>query len=125
LVRRNWRLKERRQILAYLRSGHGFEAYAGFSTCRFWLCPMLPPRPLGNWDLTDGQWLWPQGLAHYVEKHWVCLPDEFVDTMRSNSWQIPAWQELAMAQARGQPYDLSVWVAWAGRQQKPPWYQFW
>jgi hypothetical protein len=77
---------------------------------------------LGSWDLTDGQWVWPEGLAHCVEKHWVCLPDEFADTMRSNSWQVPPLEELAMAQARGLPYDLSFWVAWSGRRKKRPWW---
>ena len=125
LVRRGWRLRERRRILAYLRSGHRFEAYAGWSYCRFWLCPTWPSRS-GDSDLTDGQWVWPQGLAHYIERHWVCLPEEFADTMRSNSWRVPPWEELAMAQARGQPYDLSFWVAWSHRQQKQPWwFMFW
>ena len=87
--------------------------------------PAATFKGLGNWDLTDGQWVWPQGLAHYIERHWVCLPEEFADTMRSNSWQVPPWEELAMAQARGQPYDLSFWVAWSHRQQKRPWFMFW
>ena len=99
LVRRGWLLRERRRMVAYLRSGYRFEAYAGSSYCRFWVCPAWPRR-LGNWDLTDGQWVWPEGLAHYVEKHWVCLPDEFADTMRSNSWQVPPLEGLAMARAR-------------------------
>ena len=52
--------------------------------------------------------------------------DEFADTMRSNSWQVPPLGELAMAQARGQPYDLSFWVAWSGRHKtRPWWFMFW
>jgi hypothetical protein len=125
LVRRGWLSRQRRRILAYLRSGYRFEGYAGPSYCRFWLCQAWPRR-LGNWDLTDGQWVWPEGLAHYVEKHGVCLPDEFADTMRSSSWQVRPLEELALAQVRGQPYDLSFWVAWSDRQKKRPWwFMYW
>jgi hypothetical protein len=38
----------------------------------------------------------------------------------------PPLEELAMAQATGQPYDLSFGVAWSGRQKKRPWWlRFW
>lgn len=33
---------------------------------------------MGSADLSDGTYLWPEGLAHYVEKHHVRLPAEFV-----------------------------------------------
>jgi hypothetical protein len=125
LVRRGWRLRERGRILAYLRSGHTFLACAGFSTCRFWLCPVWRSR-LGHRDLTDGQWVWPEGLAHYVQRHWVCLPDEFMETMRSNGWRVPPWDHWAMARVWGRRYDWSFWIAWSRRQEKRPWYAlFW
>ena len=38
------------------------------------------PGPLSNGttELCDDMWCWPEGLAHYVEKHGIRLPDEFV-----------------------------------------------
>jgi len=33
---------------------------------------------MGSSDLTDGVYVWPEGLVHYVEKHNVRLPTEFV-----------------------------------------------
>ena len=36
----------------------------------------------GNLDLTDGVYLWPEGLAHYVREHDVRLPDEFTEHVR-------------------------------------------
>src|SRR5262245_48470650 len=78
-VRRGRGNGERGRILAYLRAGREYERYAGYSYCRFWLC-WTPPKFMGDGDLTDGVWIWPQGLAHYVQRHWVCLPEEFIET---------------------------------------------
>jgi hypothetical protein len=49
----------------------------GYSPCR--LCDNVTN---GNLDLTDGSYLWPQGLAHYVRDHHVRLPAEFVAHVR-------------------------------------------
>ena len=59
----------------------------GYSFCRF-ACG-TPDEEMGSIDLYDGVWVWPEGLAHYVECHSVCLPDEFIETMRARTWQIP------------------------------------
>jgi predicted component of type VI protein secretion system len=75
-------------------------------------------RLLGSADLTDGDWLWPEGLAHYIDSHSVCLPDEFVETMRSRCWQVPETlqaETLAGLLGHSGPFgDLSFWRAWAG-----------
>lgn len=34
---------------------------------------------MGRGELTDGVYMWPEGLAHYLEKHNVRLPQEFVE----------------------------------------------
>ena len=44
---------------------------------------------MGDSDLYDGEWIWPTGLAHYVEFHTVRLPEEFIKTMARNSWRRP------------------------------------
>ncbi|MET8957120.1 hypothetical protein ACWEQN_35900 [Streptomyces sp. NPDC004129] len=40
--------------------------------------------------VTDGTWLWPVELAHYVRNHHVALPAEFVDHIRANDYTSPA-----------------------------------
>jgi hypothetical protein len=80
---------------------------------------------MGSWDLTDGEWVWPQGLAHYVQRHWVCLPDEFVETMRVNSWRVPRDIAQPPPEEAGLKYDCSSWLAWARREQLRPWYVLW
>ncbi len=101
---------------------------------------------MGCSDLSDGVWMWPRGLAHYVEKHNVKLPDAFVHTMRAHEWQIPQEfaervriaREQAITKTDGllsrapesdapftedEIFDYHPWREWA-RQQRP-WYVFW
>ena len=48
--------------------------------------------------VTDGVWLWPAGLAYYVRKYHVALPDEFIAHMKTNGWILPALSEAEKAQ---------------------------
>ncbi|MEE6262616.1 hypothetical protein [Plantactinospora sonchi] len=60
-----------RRVSDYLRGGTCFVAAAGYSLCR--LCGIRN----GSEELTDGQhFVWPEGLAHYIDVHNVRLPDE-------------------------------------------------
>jgi hypothetical protein len=34
---------------------------------------------MGSHDLTDGVFVWPEGYAHYIEKHDVKPPREFIE----------------------------------------------
>jgi hypothetical protein len=133
-----WLPHDRERIIDYLNSGAAISAYGGYSYCRF-RCGVADEE-MGCSDLSDGVWMWPRGLAHYVEKHNVKLPDAFVHTMRAHEWQIP--QEFAerIRIAREQPvtksvpnsdvprtledsFDYSLWREWA--KQVRPWYVFW
>jgi hypothetical protein len=114
LVRLGWQTKDLRRIADYLSNGHMYGAWLGKASCRFAGCPHV----LGACDFTDGVWVWPEGLEHYLLKHAVCLPDSFVETMQSNDWQVPAacdadrtrWSPNAGCGPFG---DLSEWIAWA------------
>ena len=44
----------------------------------------------GTGELTDGTYVWPEGLAHYVTEHNVRLPEGFVSHARSTG---PHWPE--------------------------------
>jgi len=82
-VQRGWRAAELDKILGYLRSGHNFASCGGWSVCRFRGCEEGKRNGTGN--LTDGEWYWPEGLAHYVERHSILLPDEFFAWMREKN----------------------------------------
>ena len=43
---------------------------------------MCDNRGNGSLELTDGTYVWPEGLAHYVEQHGVKLPGEFLEHAR-------------------------------------------
>lgn len=62
------------RILNYFNSAIEMPyAAAGFSECRF--CK----KAIGNREFTDGKYLWPEGLPHYVDEHSVKLPIEFLE----------------------------------------------
>ena len=86
LVRVGWRRGEQSRIATYLQNGDPYFEYLGFATCRFRDCR----RILGTADLTDGEWVWPAQLEHYIIEHSVCLPDAFVASMASREWQVPS-----------------------------------
>src|SRR5262245_56163586 len=65
LVRKNWCRGEKTLILSYLKSGSTFARWRGFSYCRF-RCG-APYAEIGSRCLTDGIWVWPEGLAHYLK----------------------------------------------------------
>ena len=43
----------------------------------------------GSSILTDGQWLWRQDYAHYVSRHDVEVPAEFLALIRSRDYAVP------------------------------------
>lgn len=72
-VDEGWDEDERIDVGLYLKHGLLVRAFLGFSSCR--LCDKAGN---GSLELTDGVYVWPEGLAHYVLDHQVRLPEEFV-----------------------------------------------
>ena len=65
---------ELQAVVAYLeRAGSTLFSFRGSSTCR--LCG----RTNGSTCTSDGTFVWPSGLAHYVRDHGVRPDQEFVD----------------------------------------------
>lgn len=73
LVDPSWDADERDLTVEYLRGGLPVVHMMGYSPCR--MCDL---KTNGTSELTDGTYLWPQGLAHYVEEHQVRLPSGFL-----------------------------------------------
>lgn len=77
LVDPNWLDEKSRELVAiYLDAGKRVEQYMGCSFCRF-NCG-ISSSEMGTADLSDGVYLWPEGLSHYIRRHHVRLPDEFL-----------------------------------------------
>jgi hypothetical protein len=68
--------EQRKSVIEYLENGKISASYLGFSHCR--ICNKNDFE-MGVSDLTDGEWVWPEGLSHYVKNHQVELPKEFID----------------------------------------------
>ena len=64
----------RNDILAFLDAGFVESVEFGYAECR--LCGE-GGKLLGCLSLTDGKYVWPEGLAHYLREHSVQLPPEF------------------------------------------------
>lgn len=65
----------REPVAGYLDRGVHVEQYRGSSWCRFF-CGLTHN---GSSELSDGEWVWPDGLAHYVREHGVLLPETFIE----------------------------------------------
>lgn len=111
LVDPSWAAGERAALVQYLRDGHELAHCLGFSHCRF-ECG-IPDQEMGSRDFTDGSWVWPEGLAHYVVEHEIMLPNEFLAHARSRLFQMPALEPgFAMDLARNiRDYDLELIVS--------------
>ncbi len=68
----SWDADERNDVADYLGRGFIVRAYMGYSPCRF--CG----RDNGCLELSDGTYVWPEGLPHYLVEHAVRPPDRFV-----------------------------------------------
>jgi hypothetical protein len=100
-----WNPEEQRLVLAYLRAGQMLVDFGEPSFCRF----ACGEPDMGSADLSDGRYVWPAGLAHYIAAHSVQLPRAFV--------------EHAVAQ-RGVPAPASLPKPGFGLYDPGPWLQF-
>jgi hypothetical protein len=67
-VDHNWAQMERDMVASYLEDGFVRWLQCGISFCRF--CG----APNGSTERSDGVFVWPDGLAHYIREHGVRLP---------------------------------------------------
>jgi hypothetical protein len=92
-------------VIRYLRAGLVHETWRGLSWCRF-ECGVSKSE-MGCRDLTDGYWVWPEGLAHYVDRHGLPLPEEFLATVRRGALPRPS--------SLSQEIEKSFWNSWYAR----------
>lgn len=106
VVNPHWNPSAKETVLRYLRGANTCNSFLGYSYCRF-DCGVTE-HEMGCCEKTDGKWVWPEGLAHYVDKHDVDLPAEFLaDIEKATS--VPS----ITADISGMPRDLDYWIHWA------------
>lgn len=72
-VDESWDTTARAEVVERLLAGRVVQQFRGTSMCR--ICR----QPNGAAELTDGAYVWPEGLAHYVSDHDVRLPQPCED----------------------------------------------
>ncbi|MCP3063398.1 hypothetical protein LXT21_31925 [Myxococcus sp. K38C18041901] len=87
IVEARGKLSEAHRIRAapYLGGGRVFVVSSGFENDWFRGTQHIAERI----SRTDGSWIWPDSLAHYVAIHRVALPEEFLQHMQSHQWACP------------------------------------
>ncbi len=89
-------------VANYLDHGLIHERYRGHSWCR--VCGNNSEL-MGSTDLTDGVWLWPAGLSHYLRCHSVGLPEDFIiHALAKPTFTQPARDAVA---------DFGLWIEWS------------
>ncbi|MEO5641807.1 MAG: hypothetical protein ABIQ40_18910 [Bacteroidia bacterium] len=76
----NWDVDDKMMVIAYLKRSSPVVPYMGLSHCRF----NCGEGSMGACDMSDGTYCWPEGLPHYLERHAVRLPEEFVKHVYEN-----------------------------------------
>lgn len=108
-----WSEAERNVVADHLVRGRTLLEYRGLSDCRF--CGEF----VGSKLLTDRNYCWPEGLAHYLIQHDVRLPDEFVSHVLgvvaesgTAEGQAPEFDDFGQ-RLRGGGYDdeHKAWIA--------------
>lgn len=101
----SWDEDDRDFVGRYLQTGLVVAAYMGYSTCR--VCGRTDN---GDLELSDGKFVWPNGLSHYVLNHGVRLPDWFVahaylltETLEAAPRSTERWQSATITGSRGEP----------------------
>ena len=75
----SWSLSSEARVVRDYVAYHGMvESYEqAYSWCRFSGCE-APRRELGCVTFTDGVFVWPEGYTHYLMRHNVKPPDDFI-----------------------------------------------
>jgi hypothetical protein len=105
-----WRARDRDAVLRWLRAGDELVRYPATAPCRF-ACGV---RHVGRRDLTDGTFVWPEGLAHYVAMHGVRLPAHFVAHVLGHDGGVAPF---VVPKLRPGLYDAVPWRRWAREQR--------
>jgi hypothetical protein len=85
-----WRPSDKNRMIEYLvNCPVAVASCAGYSNCL--LCSER--AEIGCFQ-SDGTWLWPADLAHFVSEHSVVLPQRFVEHMRNRAFNPPAKLDL-------------------------------
>lgn len=94
------------QIVEYLDSNIDCNYYRGLSICR--ICD----AGLSSYERHDGVYVWPDMLSHYIDKHDVILPDEFIQHIHSSILK-NGIQKCTIKNYEHVIKDYTFWLKWS------------
>jgi hypothetical protein len=106
--------QEKEKLVDYLKNGLEYASYLGYSHCRFKDGP--DDIKMGTSDLTDGHWIWPEGLYIYIDKYNVELPAEFLAHVKKNDYKIQ--ENVYFTAFDGMIGSSKFWDAWCKNKKK-------
>lgn len=109
LVDVSWCPDSRDQIINYLKNAIVYCTEMDYAYNRF---TNLRDEDMGCRELTDGIWMWPEGLYVYVEKYKIKLPEEFVSHMKANDFVVPSNIDDSLQDVYAVNFDFSFWIKW-------------
>lgn len=98
----DWNPEDRNLLIAYLT--HSPTVVSSMSVSGCLLCEYEVPSLCYH---SDGIWLWPDSLAHYVRSHHVVLPSAFVHHIRCRDYESPTETTLPDIAVRDLPWPES------------------
>jgi hypothetical protein len=86
-IDKTWHPEDKSLIINYLKISPNVVASSAMPT----MC-MLCGEMLGDPGsfFSDGYWLWPERLVHYIEKHNLRIPDEMVKYIQESKYLPPS-----------------------------------
>lgn len=103
----SWNPPDKERLVSYLTQSPIVVAGGAIIACR--LCPRNVPMTTFQ---SDGVWLWPMDLSHYVLYHSVTLPDRLVQHVRNRNYAPPK-EELGLpVSSFPWPESFSVFREW-------------
>lgn len=103
-----WQNKDKTRVIDYLKSADIQSQYQGHSYCRIKNGP--EDSAMGSADLSDGYWIWPEGLWVYVNYYDVMLPEDFIVYMQKCDY-IPG--SLCFEDIRNSNKSFDYWIKWS------------
>jgi hypothetical protein len=97
-------------MLEYLQNGFITRAYMDYSFCRF-NCG-VKEELMGTCDRSDGTYVWPEGLHHYIQNHSILLPKYFVSHVVKNNYKLSALSEDDFDENFFDEYNFEIWKNW-------------
>jgi hypothetical protein len=80
-----WQPGDKLRIVEYLKSAPNVLSSSSLPTpCMICGAELGDPGSF----FSDGEWLWPERLVHYMIEHDVRLPDEFVERIRKAEYKV-------------------------------------